>query len=384
MSYISPFSVHVLWHPAYSDGHIYFKKLYSELCRNADDPLSRRIGIPIFKRSESAGTSATPLPIPFEEADHNAVIVFVDDELFNDSKWEEYLNTIIQAKGHKRIYPIAISKHAGKMKNLTDFQHINLYTLEGDNAEETFNIRFQRLILNLLHDFSRQLLNPLPESEEVTPPRVKLFISHAKKDGETIAADFRDYVRSKTKLDSFFDVNDIPDSYSFSKEIEEAISKNAVVVIFQTDAYASREWCRREVILAKRFKAAIVVVNAIKDFERRSFPYMGNVPVMRWKKDFEAVIDKALYQILYHLVSELTLQKNIELYMPGREDVEYTVNSPELFNFVDIIRVQQKKNLTKLFVIYPDPPLGMEEVQLLNEIDKEVEFLTPVMLSNLS
>ena len=375
--YKSPLNIYVLWHPLFVDGKKYFAKLYSELCRNIQDPLSRGIGLPLFKRSESEFNSLMPLIIPFEEADCNAVIILIDEELFNDLYWEKYISALHQEPGNKRFYPIAISKYAHKFdQHFAEIQIINLLLLSGKNDDETLSLRFQRFYVRILHELSRQLLriNPSYEHEEVAGPPVKLFISHAKKDGETIAIEFRNYIRSETKLASFFDANDIPDGFRFSKEIEEAFSKNAVVVVFQTDTYASREWCRREIILAKRFKTPIVVVNAIKEFEKRSFPYIGNVPVIRWKKDFDIIIQWALYQILYQLHSELLLRKSIELYLTNRNDVEYIANSPELFNYVDIIRLQKERNLKKLYILYPDPPLGIEEIQLLNDIDGEVEL----------
>ncbi len=381
--YKSPLNIYVLWHQSFIEGKKYFSQLYSDLCRNISDPLSRSIAIPIFKRSEIEPNASVPSSISFTEADNNAIIILVDDEMFNDTNWEKYITELLQNKGNIRFYPVAISKFAHKFnKGLEELQYINIHSLESSDADETFKLRYQRIYLRLLHEFSRQLLqrNPSHEPEEVAPPPVKLFISHAKKDGETIAIDFRNYIRSETKLASFFDASDIADGYKFSNEITDALSKNAVLVVFQTDAYSSREWCRREIIVAKRFKAPIVVVNAIKDFEKRSFPYMGNVPVIRWKKDFEIVVQRALYQILYQLFSELVLKKSIALYIPNRNDVEYIASSPELFNYVDIIRKQRDKDLKKLYIIYPDPPLGTEEIQLLNDVDNDVEFLTPILL----
>ena len=55
-------------------------------------------------------------------------------------------------------------------------------------------------------------------------------------------------------------------------------------MIVLTDNYATREWCRTEVILAKEHDRPIVVVNALESHEIRSFPYIGNVPVIRWIK----------------------------------------------------------------------------------------------------
>ena len=381
-SYTSPLTIYVLWHPAFIQGNDYFTQLYADFCRAIRDPLSRNIGIPVFKRSTPAEGSAVPMPIPFAEADHNAVIILVDDEMFSDPNWEKYVLALMDAPGSKRFYPAALSKFAYKfLPRLAEMQYITLHSLTGIDEKESFAKRYAVLYARLLHECSRLLLERQPSHEnEPAGPPIRLFISHAKKDGETIAIDFRDYVRSQTKLASFFDANDIPDGYMFSNEIAEAFSKNAVLVVFQTDAYATREWCRREIIFAKRFKTPIVVVNCITEFEKRSFPYIGNVPVMRWKTDFALIAQKALYQVLYQLYSESLLKKFINFYFNKEKNVEYIANSPELFNYIDIVRLKRELGSGKIYVLYPDPPLGPEEIRLLNDIDEEVWFLTPLLL----
>jgi hypothetical protein len=53
------------------------------------------------------------------------------------------------------------------------------------------------------------------------------------------------------------------------------------MVAIHTDSYSSREWCRREIIEAKRWNVPLVVANGISNLDERGFPYMGNVPVVR-------------------------------------------------------------------------------------------------------
>jgi hypothetical protein len=398
MPYTSPLSIYVLWHPAFTEGETYFMHLYADLCRNVKDTLDRNIGIPIFPRSRAisrvqtaegpfpgrgvAEGAAQPAPIVFAEADTNAVVILVDDEMFNDPSWEAYIRHLLKMPGNNRFFPIAISKYAhGFLPELAEIQYITLYGLTDDDRDKMFGMRYQRLYLSILHECCRMLLNVSPSHVQADDhPPVKLFISHAKKDGENIAIDFRNYVRAQTKLSSFFDANDIADGYLFSKEIQDALSRNAVIVVFQTDAYATREWCRREVILGKRFKTPIVVINALTRFEKRSFPYLGNVPVLRWEIKFDMIIQRALYQCLYQLYTGALLKKSVEMYFPGRKDVEFLPSSPELFNYVDILRLKRKKRLKKIYILYPDPPLGEEELSLLNDIDKGVVFLTPILL----
>jgi hypothetical protein len=39
-----------------------------------------------------------------------------------------------------------------------------------------------------------------------------------------------------------------------------------------------------------------------------------------------------------------------------------------------------KENENPYLVLYPDPPLGYEELRLLNDVDENIEFITPILL----
>jgi hypothetical protein len=56
---------------------------------------------------------------------------------------------------------------------------------------------------------------------------------------------------------------------------------------------------------------------------------------------------------------------------------------PELFNFIDILKKKKQSGKKKVIVLYPDPPLGANEIGVLNELDNEISFVTPVQLSSM-
>lgn len=56
---------------------------------------------------------------------------------------------------------------------------------------------------------------------------------------------------------------------------------------------------------------------------------------------------------------------------------------PELFNYIDIYK-KKEESKRQLVIIYPEPPPGAEELKILNEIDKDIKFITPINLSILS
>ena len=208
----SPLNVYIIWHPQFARGTDYANFLYSEFCRNYQKPLSRGIGIPVFFRSEPFENNK-PIDIDFGAADKNAVIVLVEDEIFQDHVFTAYYKKVAgHASANSRIFPVALSRYAYDVAPEIKEQFIRLEKVTDTNESIEFEKRCNKLKSELLHDLSRLLLNMSfaqeKTKEESTPP-VKLFISHAKKDGENIAMDFRNYIRTETKLNSFFDANDI-------------------------------------------------------------------------------------------------------------------------------------------------------------------------------
>lgn len=381
----SPLNIYIVWHPKFTLGKDYADFLYTSFCRNFQQPLSRGMGIPVFFRWQLY-TNNKPLNIDFEIADRNAVIILVDDEMFSDDAWGQFAKDVISDKAkNKRVFPVALSNYAYDALPGVKEQFIRLQTITDLNEKTEFEKRCKKLRSELLHDLARLVLNMNSSFEaagDTSPPPVKLFISHAKKDGESIAMNFRDYIRSETKLSSFFDANDIANGYDFEKEIAGGV-KNSALVVFQTDEYATREWCRIEVITAKRYKSPIVIVNAITHGEKRSFPYIGNAPSIRWNNNFDEIIDLALVQVLYNLYNELLLESYIKIYKPAKEnEIAYLTLPPELFNYLDIIKLK-REGKKAIVVLYPDPPLGNEELKLLNDIDDEITFTTPIMLPRL-
>lgn len=380
MKYKSPLNCYVIWHPLFKDGERYANEIYSLLCRDSNSPLQRGIGIPVFYRSEPSAGTNIPIAIPVESAKRNALIILIDDEMFNDNIWGKYINQILNlVNNDTRVYPVAMSKYAFSLneEKLNEYQFIRLH------EAIQFNEKWKVLKHALLHDLSRQMVGLAASSENQNsdiPPPVKIFLSHAKLDGENLAMKFRSYIENNTKLNTFFDTNDISDGFSFKSQIHKSLLDSAVIV-FHTDEYSNREWCRIEVIVAKRYKSPLVVVHDIKDGEKRSFPYMGNVPTIRFKGKFEEIIDLTLLQVLNNRFVSEKIQSQIRLYgMEEHFDCSILSSPPELFNLLDLVK--EKGDKSRL-IIYPDPPIGIEELELLNDFDQNLKFITPIMLSEI-
>ena len=120
----------------------------------------------------------------------------------------------------------------------------------------------------------------------------------------------------------------------------------------------------------------------IKKGERRSFPYSGNFPTIIWKDNFEEIINLVLSQVISDKYNELYLKSIVKMYdLEKNYSCLVLPKAPELFNYIDIESFkEEKKEIKSLIVLYPDPPIGIEELSLLNDVDKKIKFITPLLL----
>lgn len=379
MSFKTPLSVFIVWHPDYAEGKLIADFLYSVLCRDSSKPLMRSIGIPVYFRSISATNTSQPIDIDFRESEFTAVIALIDDKFILDSEFRTYIDKISDecnnAKDKRRIYPIAISENAHKVSS--KFSEINFIPVnEIDN-------QYTEIKSPILHELCRLLMSMKKATDEIesnsTPPPVKLFISHSKHDeSKKDAIAFRDFINSKTQLKTFFDANDIDYGSNFGEQIKKAAQESALVV-FQSDSYAEREWCRIEVLEAKKTGCPIVIVNAVQNKEQRAFPYLGNYPSIRFKdKNFLQIIDLTLEQVLFNRYTIRFLDAQTDQYKIKANRILTT--PPELFNFIQLKRDGLSEDEKFGLVIYPDPPLGSEEMEILNDLDNNFVFITPLVL----
>ena len=214
----------------------------------------------------------------------------------------------------------------------------------------------------------------VPTRTRLSPAPVMLFLSHAKADGEELAEALRDHIESTSAVQSFFDANDIAPGFDFRSELEGNIERS-VLVVLQTDQYASRTWCRREVLWAKSKGCPLVVVNAVRDREDRGFPYLGNAPSLRVDgKDpgwCTQVVGLALREMLRHTWFRANLA-NLEQVGLVPRGMEPSPCPPEVLTLLT-----RRTPAPSAGLVYPDPPLGAEERILLSRAAPDMTITTP-------
>lgn len=375
-----PFLVlYVLWHPNFVGGAQIAETLLTHFRRNSYENVSGGAGLSVIFRCTPAPGAMTPLQINFDEAETTAVIALVDDSFANDPPWVAYLGELVgrtDAIGlAAHVFPVAIDASALRI-GLAE-QAIRWDGWSGAIAE-----RQQHLIRALTYEFSRMLRHYLErikrpgEDEEALQAylqRVQIFLSHSKHDadGQRIALAIRDWLHHNQALASFFDVRDIPAGVRFDKVILLQVKVSAVIAI-HTDSYSSREWCRREIIEAKRWNVPLVVANCISDLDERGFPYMGNVPVVRMDPQGLDRIEAIVGRLLDEVLKDFLWRCRVEL-LRGITDpaVMFVPRPPEL---VSLAGLPDKADVPMPVLVYPDPPLSAEEERLFEAVAPHVQL----------
>lgn len=346
-----PLATYVLYHSDCSDGEKAFDMIYQLLCRDIDRPLTDGIDIPVYLRTGEDGDSI--LSINFEESEKVAIIILIDEQMFCSKVWRDYIDDLVErTSDNVKIYGIGLYQYAFEISSKTE----KIQAIKLDNY--CFEDNWKLIQTRLLESFYRLLTNP--------EQKIKLFISHAKKDCLSGAKELRDYLNSSTKLSTFFDENDILDGNDFAKQIEENVSSSLLVVL-NSDVYTDREWCRNEVLTAKRKDVPTIIVNCVKKRVKRTFPYIGNCPMIQYSTDWSEMIIVLLKTAL-NQVYQTQLLKTIKAADKSIDDI--IPHNPELFSFI-ILSKDGKKFL------YPEPPLGKEEQSVLTDLNSAISFVTP-------
>lgn len=377
----SPFLVlYVVWHPSFAEGAEIAEALREHFRRKLYENVAGGTGLSVLFRSASVPASAVPLPIDLDDARTTAIVVLGDAELARDPEWTRYIRALVartEAVGlGTRVFPVAIEHSA------LNGMGIEEQALRWDRWTGSSHERRRRLIFELTYGFCRMLRHYLehlkrPAEEEASLTaylrNVQIFLSHSKHDddGERIACLIRDRLHAGQGLASFFDVRDIPAGLRFSRVLLQQVRVSAMVAI-HTDSYSSREWCRREIIEAKRWNVPLVVANSISDVDERGFPYMGNVPVVRLEPHSSERIDVVIARLMDEILKDFLWRCRVELASSTSDRaIVFVPRPPELISLANLPPVT---DVPCPLIVYPDPPLSAEEERLFADVAPHVQI----------
>lgn len=349
-----PLLVHLLFHPESAPARELARTIHQQL---NEDVILPGLRVPTVFCPVADG-SRPPARCRLDHAQRSFVVLLADNQLSIDDDWCQFVANVwesCQGSPH-RCVPVQLEKHAWPLDNrLKGVSFARAFMQPDAESRTAFTVR--RVVIELC----RYLLN-LDSQNDVSAAPTRLFLSHTKFDLNVepkVTQQLIQYLTADQPVEAWVDSGDIPAGSEFGKAIEKGVERTSLLVVL-TDQYATREWCRREVLLAKKHQRPVAVINALTKHEVRSFPYLGNVPVMRWDGSPQKAVDLMLKETLHHLHTAIVLEN---CQQPG--DVP-SVRPPELATLVGLA--------PGTTVLYPDPPVGEEETQLLAQTN--VNFTT--------
>lgn len=346
----TPVRIFVLWHPEYADGLRIAQGVF-DWFRTPDGH-----GIQVHYRSEAdpRRNDGLPAPMPLDRAMVNLVVLLAESKMVRDRVWREWLTLLAdkdtvdqeckrggstKKAGFVQIYPVALQSTAYKLPG--PLRKLNFIAPHpgtgrgGEDAPADLDALLRSLRTQLTEALARILGHTLEEMHSPgrflkglfgallgafssklqqtadEPAKVKVFLSHAKRDGTPVAKALRDYVYQKTQLSAFFDENDIALGFKFAEVLERSVRTETVAMVsVNSDCYSSRPWCRREVQLFSHPKQSkqgvwerppLLVVQSMNGGHVASaIPEYGNAPVLRWREGDEALcIDTLLREVIF-------------------------------------------------------------------------------------
>ena len=138
------------------------------------------------------------------------------------------------------------------------------------------------------------------------------------------------------------------------------------------DAYSSRVWCQREVLLAKLHGMPTLSVEILHKGELRSSPYCGNSPSVVWDGNPWKVASQAMVEWLRAEFFRREARRIIEAAdLPA--DVAVVARPPELLDLAQGPLRGEKAQL----VLHPDPELSVLERRVLKAARPRLHLATP-------
>ncbi len=375
----APLRIRVLHHPASREGVHLARHVYKTFMQDAGSS-SPRIPV-LFTPAGPPGTAPAAERLDLDTATHSLVVVLIDAMMGlragPDAAAEAWGNLVVDlldraplGRSPHAVLPVALDGRAFDLDGrLERASMIRLDVPSSDREKEddlTFHISVWALYLLL------QGVVPSERNDRDSAP-VELFISHSKVDLPSDLNKITGPVKSilaelaQGPVAHWYDAKHIPPGGRFDEEIQGGVLKSSAMVCVVTNRYSSREWCRREALEAKRAGRPILIVNALTTVAPRTFPYLGNAPEVRWNTDADArrVIRLAVREALRY-------QHGVKCLEARQQDGDFILGSaPEALT---VARLPPKV----CQVQYPDPPVGLEELDLLTRIAPNVEFSTPL------
>lgn len=405
--------VYVVWHPEDGEGRTIANEFVEHFHGTAFTGL---IGgaVEVFIRSEGwrspddaprpIPTCKNPLPNGLDQARFTAIVPIIGTEMAGavesgSSSWRNYIEEVTcrQRETPDRIGLFPYLMDHGATDNTYLGKMLGPYHRIAASAPDPEGETHGTLRCRDLAQGIAQWLSPTNDA------RVTVFISHTKRaspgdeeDTTVLVTLVRDVIRH-TRLRAFFDASDLQPGTDWDAELRLKASTSALLGI-RTDLYPSREWCQREILIAKREGMPVILIDAPGNGEERGSFLMDHVPRIPVHMEHGHWNKKNVYQALNLLVDECLKralwihQRELSRGRPELQIAWWAPHAPEPLTLVHWFEnARQAETLppegSDVRVLHPDPPLGPDERLVLEEVlslarpGAKLDIMTPRLLA---
>lgn len=369
-------TLHVVWHPRCAESHDAARHLIEHFTRERFS--IEDMGVSVFEWSSPPAGSHVPAPVDMGVGEAVVVAALIGDELQRDSAWADYVRKLAdRCRRHDptgsriRLFSVAIT--SGTIATELGVQALRWHKWQVDP-----NGRARRLAREVTYETSRMLRTMLVTDTNLTSKmeKVRVFLSHSKHDdvGERVAQCIRDWLHGDVQLSVFLDIADIPAGLPADEVLETEVRQSAVLIV-HSDSFSSREWCGREVLVAKECDRPIVVADCIEDLDERVFPYLANVPVVRICSRQPHGVERVVGRLLDEVFRDFLWKCRTETLSQANPHVRFVARAPELLTAVNAKTFFPEMSV----IIYPDPPLSLRELKLMEGLGVSFQSLSQWM-----
>lgn len=404
--------IFIVWHPQDAAGNDLARTIFGHFMHGPTFSGLIGGGIQVSLRSASwEGDGGPPRPIyaageptpnRIQPASFVAVVPLLGTEMaasveVTGSEWRRYVAAIRDTETRMPdrfgVFPYLISNGATDGTALGEF--LGGYQLiAADNPNEDGDDVSSMLCRDLTQGIA-QLISP------DAMDRLTAFISHTKRNSQTEGDDVDALVQlvreviGSTRLNDFFDANDLQPGTDWDAELRNKCGTSAMLAV-RTDLYSSRPWCQREVVIAKTHGMPVIMMDAIGHGEERGSFLMDHVPRVAVRKSGDRWRKCDVYRALNLLVNECLKralwmrQKELARERPEIDVAWWAPHAPEpltLSHWIDAHMQTQSDEKDDLRILHPDPPLGQEEREFLikyarsTRLGREIDIMTPRQLA---
>jgi hypothetical protein len=400
--------IYAVWHPEDPAGQTAANQLISHFHGSR---FSGLIGgaVEVYVRSQgwrSANDAPRPIPFPGSgppngvlQAEIVAIVPMLGREFARaveagPGPWRTYASEIAAAEAanpeHVCVLPLQVHQSATDRTELNRifgrFQFLAAVA-PGAPVEPEAELRCRDLAQSIAQLIGQQR-------------RLQVFISHTKhpsvgeESGVTALIDRVRWIIGQTRLSEFFDANALQPGRNWDDALRQGAAAGALIAL-RTDLYSSREWCQREMLIAKQSGLPVVILDALGGGDERGSFLMDHVPRVPVRREGNGWSDVDIRCALNRLVDEslkrALWQRQARLVpAESRHDVAWWApHAPEPATLVHWLKSCPPATAAaprSLRVLHPDPPLGPDERLVLDEIAAlggfpALDIMTPRLLA---